>query len=152
MRLRAILLCITLTLCVSPVHHAKAFSQTFTLKSGEDNTIQVNLEEGDQVSGRISVVGVQDSTINFSITDSEEREIVRILNVGLRDFEFKAEEPGGYRFHFENYFSQETKQVAFNYNVRHYIFGFPQEFILLFLIVGIAVVAIIVFIAMSPKP
>lgn len=145
-------LCITLIFCILPVYHVKAFSQTFTLKSGEDNVIQVDLVEGDQVSGRITVVGVQDSTINFSITDSEENVIVRMQNVGLRDFEFKAEEAGGYRFRFENYFSQENKHVTFNYNVRHYIFGFPQEFILLFLIVGIAVVAIIVFIAMSPKP
>ena len=152
MRFHTVLLCITLTFCILSVYNVQAFSQTFQLKSGEDNTIQVYLDEGDQVSGRITVVGIQDSTINFSVIDSEENAIVSIRNVGLRDFEFKVEEASVYRFRFENYFSEETKHVTFNYNIQQYIFGFPQEFIILFAIVGIAVIAVIVFIAMSPKP
>jgi len=72
---------------------ANAYSETIELKGGASKTRTVNLNTGDEISGRVTIVGVQ-----------------------------------------------------------HYIFGFPQEYILLFIIVGLSLVAVVVFAAMSPKP
>ena len=61
-------------------------------------------------------------------------------------------ESGIYEFVFENLFSEETKQVTLHYNVQHYIFGYPQEYVLVFFIVGLAVLAVAIFTLLSPKP
>ncbi|UCE96602.1 MAG: emp24/gp25L/p24 family protein [Candidatus Bathyarchaeota archaeon] len=146
------ILCVPLTLCALLIGFAQGFSETFTVPAGDNFTKIVNLNEGDEVSGRVAVVGVEESLINFSISDPGNIVILDHSNIGLRDFKFTAPRTGTYSFHFQNQFSQETKHITLNYNVQHFIFGLPQELILVFVIVGLALIAIVVFIAMSPKP
>jgi len=128
---------------------AIAYSETIELPAGESVTRTVNLNEGDEVSGRITVIP---ASINFSISDSDDIIILNYTNVAQKDFQFTALKTGTYDFHFENWFSEEIKVLTLNYNVQHYIFGFPQEYILVFVIVGLALVAVVVFVAMSPRP
>ena len=128
---------------------ADAYSRTIELQGGESKAETVNLNDEDVVSGRIIVVG---NPINFSVSDPDDRIILNYTNIAQEDFQFTATKTGTYSFHFENLFSEEIKFVTLNYNVQHYIFGFPQEFIILFVIVGLALGAIVVFVAMSPKP
>lgn len=126
---------------------ADAYSRTIELQESETET--VNLNDEDVVSGRIIVVG---NPINFSVSDPDDMIILNYTNIAQEDFQFTASQTGTYIFHFENFFSEEIKFVTLNYNVQHYIFGFPQEFIILFVIVGLALGAVVVFVAMSPKP
>jgi len=126
-----------------------AYSNTFELPAGNSVTREVDLNAEDVVSGRVAIVG---KAINFSVSDPDDIIISNYTVNGPLDFDFTAAKAGMYHFHFENWFSDEAKFVTLNYNVQHYIFGFPQEFALLFIIVGVALVAVVIFIAMSPKP
>lgn len=130
---------------------AQAYTENFAVKAGDSETRKLDLNEGDRVSGRVIVVA-HESIINFSILDVNQDSIQSYKNVGSRSFQFTVLEPGVYTLQFENSFSEEDKQVTLNYDVQHYIFGFPQEYILLFVIVGLALVAVAVFAILSPKP
>jgi hypothetical protein len=129
--------------------YANAYSETIELLGRDEEKRTVNLNAEDVVSGRVAIVG---EAINFSISDPESSIIIHYTLTNPTDFRFTASKAGMYSFHFENLFSDETKSVSLNYNVQHYIFGFPQEYFLLFVIVGLALVAVVVFVAMSPKP
>ncbi len=152
MKHASVALCITFIVCVLSLGLVNASSETFTVNAGESATRIVSLNEGDDVYGRINVVGVDESHINISVSDPDGGIVLSYENVGLVDFQFRAAKTGQYGFEFQNLLAQETKHVTFNYNVQHYIFGFPQEYILLFVVVGLGLVAIVVFVAMSPKP
>ena len=126
---------------------ANAYSETITVQAGSSVARSVTLSAGDKISGRIVVAF---KSIKVSITDPEDK-VILIYNItDPVDFQFTGEKTGTYDFHFENSFS-ETIFVTLNYNVQRYIFGFPQEYIILFVIVGLALVAVIIFVAMSPK-
>ncbi|UCB61388.1 MAG: emp24/gp25L/p24 family protein [Candidatus Bathyarchaeota archaeon] len=128
---------------------ANAYSVTKELPGREKETLGVELNEGDEVSGRITLIG---GAINFSVSDPEGRIIVSYTVSDPADFRFDASKTGAHSFHLENYFSDNTVFITLNYNVQHYIFGFPQEFILLFVIIGCALVGVVMFVALSPKP
>ncbi len=128
---------------------ANAYSETVKVAAGGKEERDVGLSDGDSVSGRVTLVA---QAINFSISDPDGAIILSYTVSGPVDFQFTASKAGTYVFHFENSFSDVEKSVTFNYNAQHYIFGFPQEYIILFAIVGLALVAVVVFAAMSPKP
>jgi len=128
---------------------ADAYSETIRVEPRDNETRTVNLSNGDHVSGRITLVG---NSINFTVSDPEGRVILNYTVSNPLDFQFTTERAGTYSLHFENWSSDEIKSVTLNYNVQHYIFGYPQEYIILFVIVGFALIGIIIFVAMSPKP
>jgi hypothetical protein len=143
-----VLLCVLLAIGIA-CGLVEAYSETFELPAKDVCTRDVSLNADDRVSGHVTIVG---SPINFSISDPDDEIIQSITFTEPLDFQFTAEKAGTYKLHFENWYSEDIKFVTLNYNVQHYIFGFPQEFIILFVIVGFALVAIVVFVAMSPKP
>jgi hypothetical protein len=126
-----------------------AYSDTFELPAKDSVKREVNLNADDVVSGRVAIVGL---AINFSVSDPDDVVVSNYTVDGPLDFSFTAAKAGKYQFHFENWFSDDVKFITLNYNVQHYIFGLPQEFALLLIIVGVALVAVVIFIAMSPKP
>lgn len=130
---------------------AQAYSGNFIVEAGGSVPKALDLNEGDRVSGRFVVVS-HESIINFSILDANQNPILSYKNVGSRSFQFTVLESGVYTLQFENLFSEEAKQVTLNYDVQHYILGFPQEYVLLFVVVGLALVAVAVFAILSPKP
>lgn len=127
---------------------SNAYSETIELVIGESATRTLDLQDGDMVSGRITLVG---GAINFSVVNPNDTIVQKSAVIGLADFQFTAMTTGKYSFSFQNNISEDVT-FAFNYNVQHYIFGFPQEFILLFAVVGLALFAVVVFVALSPKP
>ena len=128
---------------------ATAFSESIQVPAGETETRAVNMKEGDRISGRVAIVG---QSLNFSIHSPDGQAIINNTLSDPIDFQFAATATGTYGFYFENTYSDEAKLVTLNYNVQHYIFGFPQEYMILFFIVGLALVAVVVYAAMSPKP
>ena len=142
------ILCVIL-ISASACHIANAYSESIRLQEGESVTRTVRLSEGSEVSGRITIVG---NAINFSVSGPDDRIIQNYTVSSPTNFRFTATKAGTYNFHFENLFSNEVKFVSFNYNVQHYVFGLPQEYVLVFVIVGLALVAVIMFVALSPKP
>ncbi|MCW4053103.1 MAG: emp24/gp25L/p24 family protein [Candidatus Bathyarchaeota archaeon] len=128
---------------------SNAYSETIELAIGESATRTLDLQDGDVVSGRIALVG---STINFSVVNPDDIIMQENTVTGSTDFRFTAMTTGEYSFSFQNNISEAVTFVTFNYNVQHYIFGVPQEFILLFAIVVLALFAVVVFVALSPKP
>ena len=132
-------------LVINPVH---AYSENFIVEAGESVKRTLNLNEGDRVSGRIVVVDSENS-LNFSIIDSDQNPIQSYQDVGSRNFQFTALKSGVYVLQFV---AAEAKQVTLNYAVQHYIFGFPQEYVLVSIVVGLAICAVAVFTVLSPKP
>ncbi len=130
------------------VGFAQASTQNFSVAAGDKKTVKVDMNKGDRISGSISIIG---DTINFSVTDPENEIVLSQAIKGRLEFQHTAEKTGTYNLHFEN-LSDKDISVALNFDVQRYIFGFPQEFIMLFIIVGIALIGIIIFVAMSPKP
>ena len=147
--MKRLLAVLCLLLFVLSCGFANAYSATIELPGRESKTIDVNLNEGDEISGRITLVG---NAINFSISDPDSRIILSYTLNEPIDFQFTAAKTGKYYLFLQNLFSDDIKFVTLNYNVQHYIFGFPQEYILLFAIVGFALIGVVVFIALSPKP
>lgn len=128
---------------------AKAYSDTIEIPAREEILKPVNLNNGDHFFIQVTIVG---NPINFSISDPDGLVVLNQSASGRLDFRHIAAKSGVYNLHFDNRFSDETKSVTFNYNVQRYIFGFPQEYIILFAIVGLALIGVIVFVALSPKP
>ena len=141
---------IFLITCSSLICSVYASSDNFDIDAGDSKTITLNLNEGDRVSVKVVVVGIE-SIINFSIVDPNQNTIQNYQNEGSINFQFIVDEQGVYEIVFEN-LSEEPKQITINIDVQHYIFGYPQEYILLFIIVGLAVVAVAIFTLLSPKP
>ncbi len=126
-----------------------AYSETFEVQARDSATREVSLNAGDVLSGRVSLVG---NAINFSVTDPDGRVILAQPLLDVTNFQFTALKTGFHYFHFSNEFSDEIKYVTLNYNAQHYVFGYPQEYVILFVIVGFALIGIVVYVAMSPKP
>jgi hypothetical protein len=125
------------------------YSESIQVPARGTETRTVDMNKGDQISGRVSIVG---HPLNFSISGPDGQVILNNTLTNPMDFQFTAPTTGSYNLHFENLFSDEMKFVTLNYNVQHYIFGVPQEYMILFFIVGIALVALVVYVAMSPRP
>jgi hypothetical protein len=103
----------------------------------------------DEVSVSISVVGESDEGINFFVTDPDGKVIAQYERLSKEDFRFKASKQGTYRLHFDNTFSTNPKTVTFNYEVRHFIFGIPQEDFLVLMVMTVALIGILLFAALS---
>ncbi len=131
------------------VGFALASTENFQLLAGDKKTVKVEMSKDDRISGSVIIVG---ETIAFSVTDPENNIVLNQTVTGPLEFQHTAEKTGTYNLHFENLLHDKDVSVTLNYNVQRYIFGFPQEFIMLFIIVGIALIGIIIFVAMSPKP
>lgn len=131
------------------INAVSAVSQTIYVDAEQEKVESVNLKVDDEVSGRISVVGGTNNDIDFNITDPDGEAVVPKERVSVKDFRFSASKEGTYRLHFDNSFSTEAKTVSFNYDVRHYIFGIPQEDFLVFVVMIVAVIGLVLFAAMS---
>jgi hypothetical protein len=131
-------------LSVNPVG---AVSRTIYVDAEQEEVESIYLKVDDEVSGRITVIG-GDNDINFYITDPDEKVILSEERVSVKDFRFTASKEGTYKLHFDNSFSTDRKTVTFNYDVRHYIFGIPQEDFLVFVVMIVAIIGLVLFVSM----
>lgn len=124
-------------------------SRTISVEAEQEKVESINLKVDDEVSGRISVIGGSNNDIDFYITDPNGEPVSPKERVSVKDFRFAASKEGTYKLHFDNSFSTEVKTVSFNYDVHHYIFGIPQEDFLVFMIMIVAMIGLVLFVAMS---
>jgi hypothetical protein len=144
--LSCILLSVLFVLSTSIVD---AVSQTVRIEAGQKKTKSIYLRVDSVVKGKLSVIGDSNSQIDFYITGPSEEIVVPKERVSVKDFRFTATKEGTYTLHFDNSFSTKRKTVTYNYDVRRYIFGMPQEDFLVILVMIIAAVGIILFVAIS---
>jgi hypothetical protein len=130
----------------------KAASESFSLDGNESLSRPVDLSAGDELYVKLTVVGTQHNMINFMLLNPEHQVVLERTNVASAEFKLKMPETGEYSFLFENLDSSESKHITFYFSVQHFILGYPQEMVLLFVTALIVLGAIVVFVAMSPKP
>lgn len=123
-----------------------ARAETFTVPPLQEVTRSIGLNDGDKVSGSISVVGGSGNDINFYVTDPNGNTITRYDRVTQTSFSFSASMTGTYVMHFDNSFSiLSSKSVTLDYSVTKSIAGIPQDvFLVLVVIVVIIIVAVVV--------
>lgn len=141
--------CLLLSMSVLSIKTVEAVSHTISVEAGKEEIENISLKVEDEAKGRLSVLGGSDNDIDFSITGPNGEAVVSEERVSTMDFRFTASKEGLYALHFDNSFSTERKTVTFNYDVRHYIFGIPQEDFLVFVIMIVAVIGLLLFAAMS---
>ncbi len=141
--------CLLFSMSVLSIKTVEAASRTISVEAGKEEIENISLKAEDETKGRISVLGGSDNDIDFSITGPNGEAVVSKERVSTMDFRFTASKEGLYTLHFDNSFSTERKTVTFNYDVRHYIFGIPQEDFLVFVIMIVAVIGLLLFAAMS---
>jgi hypothetical protein len=128
---------------------ANAVSRTIHVEAGKKETESIHLTVDSVVSGKLSVIGESENEIDFYVSDPDGKIILPKERVSVKNFRFKAAKDGTYVLHFDNTFSAESKTVTYNYDYRRYIFGMPQEDFLVFLIMIVATIGLILFVAVS---
>ncbi|NWG10756.1 hypothetical protein HXY33_03260 [Candidatus Bathyarchaeota archaeon] len=132
------------------VQLAEATAMSFTVHSGEELTKTLNLAIDDHVLIRLTVVGLSEHTLYFSMTypNGTRRDFGK---TGTFQYSFVCNLEGEYVLHFSNTGSSEDKLVTLDYEVEHYIFGMPQMLFLTIIIVLVCMAAVAAFIFMG-KP
>lgn len=122
-----------------------AVTETIMVQAGKTISTGVDLNVEDEVTGRISVIGIELGGINFTVVGPSGQIVMPTQMVKVSDFKFIATEKGVYTFLFDNSLSSIDKTVSFNYDVKHYWFGMPQEFFLMLIVVFLGVLAMIIY-------
>jgi hypothetical protein len=127
-----------------------ATAGTVSVPAGKTVSTNVDLNVEDEVSGRISVIGDEADGVNFTVFSPSGQSALPSQMVTVADFKFSASEKGTYRFIFDNSLSLVDKTVSFNYDVKHYWFGMPQEVFLMIIVVLVGALALAIY-AMASK-
>lgn len=122
-----------------------AASATIMVPAGEKISTDVDLNAEDEITGRISVIGIELGGINFTVVGPSGHTVMPTQMVKVADFKFIATEKGVHTFLFDNSLSSIDKTVSFNYDVKHYWFGMPQEFFLMLIVVLLGVLALVIY-------
>jgi hypothetical protein len=106
-----------LLLATSVPAHASSV-QTCVAQPGSSCTLTFNLNNGDQVSGSVSISGGSGNDVNFYITDPAGAQIYNAGRVsGGTTFSFQASSSGAYILYFDNSFSLiSSKTITVSYN------------------------------------
>ncbi len=120
--------------------------ESVNIPPSSEKLLTVNLTQGDNFRGSISVSGGCSSAVNFWVTNPEGS---TILNMGQikqgTTFEFTAQDSGAYIMHFDNSFSLfSTKAATLSYDISHAIFDIGVISILVTLIIVVVIVALVV--------
>jgi len=102
--------------------------QTCNAPAGSQCALTFNLNNGDSVSGSISVTGGSGNDVNFYVTNPSGAQIYNAGRVGGgTGFSFTANSAGAYILHFDNSFSIFSgKQVTVSYDVTSSGGGIPE--------------------------
>jgi hypothetical protein len=129
----------------------KATAETFNIPAGQTAVRTVDLNVDDVVYGDISVVSSGESKqVGFTVLGPESSVVLSAGMVVVRSFSFTAAEGGVHSFVFDNSLSTDDKTVSLNYEVKHYWFGMPQEFVLMLIVVFLGVLGLVIY-AMATK-
>ena len=145
----SILLFFLLTFCLlSTSCLVNADTGTFQIQPLQQQTITLNLNNGDSVTGTVVVNG--QGVIDFWISDPQGTNATNYSNVGQTGFSMNAQTSGNFTLHMFNTSTNSSVSATINYNPNYTILGMPQELFLLLVIVGIALLLIVVW-ALSSK-
>jgi hypothetical protein len=128
------------------IAQATADTTLLDVSSQQQKVVYFSLNSGDSASGTLVTDG--GATVDFWITDPQNRNVTVYSNVGNVQFSFEAQASGTFLFHIFNK-NPDTVQGTLNYTLVHRIFGMPQETFLLLVIVGIVLLMLIVWALMS---
>ena len=153
MKARVFIPLVFVIILVLMIGYAKAGTETFTAPAWQKVVRTVWLDEGDRVSGSITVSGGGGNDIDFYVTDPNGHTILRYNRATQTNFSFTASAVGTYTMHFDNSFSiLSSKSVTLNYTTTKPILGLaPELFYLLVVIVVVVIVAIIAAFALKKR-
>jgi len=120
---------------------ARATTMNFTVYRDKEVDKSFGLAVEDHVLIKFNVVATFDKAIHFCLICPNGTQ-VDFGKVGSLDYSFVCDLEGEYVLRFSNVGSAEDKLVALDYEVQHYIFGFPQMLFLAMLIAVICVAAV----------
>ena len=131
-------------------------SQTFTVPPLSEQTVKVNLNQGDFVKGTVSVSGGTGTGVDFMVNDPNGKEILSYNYTTYTTFSFSASITGTYTLSFDNSFCscEGGKNVTLNYSVNDKTAqgslevtskgGFPTIIILILISASVAIVAVVI--------
>ncbi len=132
--------------------------QTFTVPPLSEQTVKVNLNQGDSVNGTVSVSGGTGTGVDFMVSDPNGKELLSYNYTSYTTFSFSASINGTYTLSFDNSFCSCVggKNVSLDYSVNDKPVqrslavgsngGFPIVIILIFVIVIVAIAAVVILI------
>jgi len=135
------------------VSNVKGKTETFTVPPLNEVVRTIELNEGEKVSGSISVTGGSGNDIDFYVTDHSGNTILTYTRATQTSFSFTSSTTGTYTLHFSNTFSIiSSKSVTLDYSVSRLIFGLPQEtFYFLVIVIASVIVIIALIVALSRR-
>jgi len=134
------------------VSSVRATAESFTVRAGQEEIRSLSLTADDHVQIRFTVTGRTTNVLDFYVTDPHGNIMENFGTTGSLNYAFVCVQEGEYKLHFSNVVSAEDKLVGLDYEVEHYVFGMQQNLFLTFIVVGICVAAVAVFILMSKHP
>ena len=121
-----------------------------------EQTVKVNLNQGDFVNGTVSVSGGTGTGVDFMVSDPNGKELLSYNYTSYTSFSFSASITGTYILSFDNSFCSCVggKTVTLNYSVNDKPVqvslkdesngGFPIVIILILVIVIVAIAAVVI--------
>ena len=131
-------------------------STTFTVPPLSEQTVKVNVNQGDSVKGTVSVSGGTGTGVDFMISDPNGKELLSYNYTSYTTFSFSASITGTYALSFDNSFCscEGGKNVTLDYSVNDKPAngsldvgssgGFPLVIILILVIVIVAIAAVVI--------
>jgi len=109
-----------------------------------------NLNSGQKFTGSLAISGGSGNDIDFWVTDPQGTKVLDLGRVSQgKTFEFTAQSPGAYTFHFGNTFSWFTSKVVnLTYDVGLLTVG-GVDLGLLLIIIGVVVILLIIIVALG---
>ena len=106
-----------IVLSLQPVYSAQV--ETVAVPPGTTQSIVFNLDNGDKVTGSLSVAGGAGNDVNFIVKDPAGNPIIPERRVAEGwNFDFTATSNGAYTLYFDNSFSiVSSKQVSLSYDI-----------------------------------
>ena len=127
----------------------QAMITNLTVEGGEEVTYPINIIDEDRVLIQFSAVGREDSsTLHFSIAFPNET-VRDFGEVGKASYSFVCDVEGEYTLHFVNNDQTISKLVTLNYEIDHYIFGIPQMFFMVLIIVLACIGGVVAYVLLG---
>lgn len=124
-------------------------TQTFTVPNLTMQTVSLNLNQGDKVTGSITVSGGSGNDVTFTIQDPNGNTVKSYSHTTSNSFEFTASESGTYKLVFDNTFSLlSSKSVTLDYSVQSAIVG---SGILIAVVAAIVIVIVVAAVLVVKK-
>jgi hypothetical protein len=122
-------------------------AETFTVPNFSVHTVTLDLNQGDSVTGSVSVSGGTGNDINLIIQEPDGNIVATYSHITSSSFSFTASQKGTYKIIFDNTFSLLTsKSVTVDYSVNS-----PSSTLVIAVVAVIIIVVVIAAIVVMKK-